>query len=125
MNRLGRFLVALMVWANGLAFVSVTALLTANQGGLAWLEPLHWGSFLTDLGGLLTLSDVPSGSFWIAWLALSVLATGAYLMSGLTTRVTTLETARASAVEARKHQIEASPQVQTHRQRLDRLLGQF
>jgi hypothetical protein len=124
MSRLCRWLMTLVLVANGLVFISATALITVRQGDAAWLSQLHWGSFLTDLGGVLSLSPVPSGSLWIVWLVLTVLFTSLQALSGVPSESKASAAVRTDQVEARKSQIEASPQVQTHLQRLDRLLSQ-
>ena len=63
---------SLLAITNWVAFLTVSVLIWEQTGDYAWIQKLHWGSFLTDMSGLFQLSAVPSGSVWIAWLLLSV-----------------------------------------------------
>jgi len=118
-----------LVFANWAFFLTVTLLICAQAGNIAWLADLHWGSFLTDLSGLLQLGAVPAGSVWIAWLLLSLCFFAAWLLSITpATAPKPIPAAVASPppnpVELRQGAIEAQPEVQEKLRRLNRWLSQ-
>ena len=129
-SRLWGSLGGLLVLLNWAFFLTVTLLISAQAGDLAWLEQLHWTYFLTDLSGLFELAAVPAGSVWLAWLLLSACFTVVWLgKPGAMEPAKPEPVVLASppppdAVEVRQGAIESRPEVQEKLKRLNRWLSQ-
>jgi hypothetical protein len=118
----------LLVLLNWAFFLTVTLLISAQSGGLAWLQKLHWTYFLTDLSGLFELAAVPAGSVWLAWLLLSACFSVVWLSKpaapDAAQAVPVLAATPPDAVEVRQGAIESRPEVQEKLRRLNRWLSQ-
>jgi hypothetical protein len=122
-----RAIASLLAFANWVAFLTVTLLIWEQAGDFAWIHQIHWRSFLTDLSGLLQLSEVPSGSVWVVWLLLNVCFSFVWL-SGIL-RQDGPKNLSASAISAprnmvaiRQVAIESHPDIQEKLKRLNRWL---
>ena len=119
---------SLLAFANWVAFLTVTVLIYEQVGEFTWSHQLHWGSFLTDLSGLYQLTEVPSGSVWIAWLLLSVCFSIVWLGFALPREVRkklppSVIPAPPDAVDLRQGAIESHPEIQEKLKRLNRWLN--
>lgn len=70
---------------NWLLFGAVYVWISVAQGNLLWWLRLYWGSWLSEFSALASLGQIPAGSVWILWLALSLLLTVIYLPAPRTT----------------------------------------
>lgn len=117
----------LLVFANWVAFLAVSAQIWMQANDLSWIQKLHWGSFLTDLSGLVDLTEVTSGSVWIAWLLLSI-CFSVVLLGHMSQNDVHQKLAVAAisippdAVDLRKDVIESLPEIQEKLKRLNRWL---
>jgi hypothetical protein len=119
---------SLLAFANWVAFLTVSVLIWAQAGDFAWIQKLHWGSFLTDLSGLFQLSEVSSGSIWIAWLLLSVCFSIVWLGFISPQEISKklpapVMSPTPNAVDLKQGSIESHPEIQEKLRRLNRWLS--
>lgn len=113
-----------LILINGLGFLIVSMLMASGPLGWQIFIDLPWSWFLTDLGGISSMSSIDPGSVWIIWLIETAVTTLLYLLFKPASQISTLTTPQdgASLVKHRKFEIESRPELQARLSRLNQLL---
>lgn len=114
----------LCIVANWVLWLGISALMANGPEGFLVFVKLPWTSFLTDLGGMATLSAVDAGSIWIAWLVCSCATSFLWWASGpVEHAANTLHPVDGvTLVKFRKIEIESAPALKDRLSKLNHLL---